>query len=351
MAAPPYSESHSSIAIGIDLGGTKIEVIALERKTRAELYRHRIPSPQNDYERTIASLCGLVNQAESSLGISHASVGVAIPGSLSGPQQIVKNANSTWINGQPFLCDMQQALGRDVRMANDANCFAVSEAVDGAGRGYDCVFGVILGTGCGGGITIHGQLLEGAHGLGGEWGHNPLPFPLVYSSSLPGSFEYFDRVGRQTPSSTYQNQTFPLYTASSQAASEYPGPLCYCGKRGCIETWISGTGFQYDYQRATGRALLAEDIVAQAGAGDRESVAALSRYRDRLAKSLAQVINVVDPDIIVLGGGMSNVSVLYEDLSQRWQPYVFTHDCFTPVVSAAHGDSSGVRGAAWLWGV
>ncbi len=222
----------------------------------------------------------------------------------------MKNANSTWINGRPFDRDLSGALGREVRIANDANCLAVSEATDGAGAGRRVVFAAILGTGCGGGIALDGRVHEGLNGVAGEWGHNPLPWP---------------------------------------ARHEYPGPECYCGHRGCIETWISGTGLEADYRRSTNPSLTGQEIVARSLEGDAPALAALDRYQDRLARSLAHVTNFLDPDVIVLGGGMSRIQSIYNNLSARIQSYVFGKEADACVLPAKHGDSSGVRGAAWLW--
>jgi fructokinase len=297
-----------TLRIGVDLGGTKIEALAIDPSC-GEVWRNRVPTPRFDYEATIRTVAGEVLKIESETGRT-GTVGVAIPGTISAKTGLVKNANSTWINNRPFDRDLGAALGREVRVANDANCLAVSEATDGAGAGKHLVFAVILGTGCGGGISFDGRVHNGINGLAGEWGHNPLPWPR---------------------------------------ADEYPGPECYCGKRGCIETWISGTGLEADYQRATSQSLKGPEIASSALAGEPSAVSALSRYQDRLARSLAHVINLLDPDVIVLGGGLSRVERLYSGLSSLIQSYVFGNESDTPVVAAAHGDSSGVRGAAWLW--
>ncbi len=304
-ARPPGT---APLRIGVDLGGTKIEAVAID-PTRGEVWRNRVPTPRFDYEATIRTVAGEVRKIESETGRT-GTVGVAIPGTISAKTGLVKNANSTWINNRPFDRDLSAALGREVRVANDANCLAVSEATDGAGAGKQLVFAVILGTGCGGGISFDGRVHNGINGLAGEWGHNPLPWPR---------------------------------------ADEYPGPECYCGKRGCIETWISGTGLEADYQRATSRSLKGPEIASSALAGEPSAVSALSRYQDRLARALAHVVNLLDPDVIVLGGGMSRVERLYSGLSSLVQSYVFGNESDTPVVAATHGDSSGVRGAAWLW--
>ena len=295
--------------IGVDLGGTKTEAVALDELGH-ELRRIRVPTPKGDYPGTIATIRGLVGELESSLG-GRASVGVGIPGTMVASTGLVKNANSTWLNGEPLSHDLSAALGREVRCANDANCFTISEATDGGARGYRVVFGVILGTGCGGGVAIDGSVHPGPNGLGGEWGHMPLPWP--------------------TP-------------------DEYPGALCYCGRSGCLETWISGTGLQRDFAASTGRVLSGAEIVAAAAAGDPEAETALVRLEDRLARGLAVVVNVLDPDAIVLGGGLSRLDRLYAGgVAARLRDYGFGGGVGTPILRNVHGDSSGVRGAAWLW--
>ena len=293
--------------IGIDLGGTKIEGIALD-STGHERARKRIPSPRS-YDATIAAIRDLVVALEAEAG-EQGTVGIGMPGAVSPATGLVKNANSTWLIGHPFGRDLEAALGREVRLANDADCFALSEATDGAAAGAKSVFGVILGTGVGGGIVVNGALLSGPNAIAGEWGHNSLPFVL---------------------------------------ADEMPGPDCYCGKKGCIETWVSGPGFAADYMRDTREALSPEAIVAAAEAGNRPARLALRRYADRLARALSHVINILDPHAIVLGGGMSNVAALYDEVPSRWGAYVFSDTVATPLLRHKHGDSSGVRGAAWLW--
>ncbi len=294
--------------IGIDLGGTKIEAIALDAVGNI-LIRKRIATPQGDYAGTVGAVAGLVRSMENELGRS-ATVGVGIPGALSPANGLVKNANSTCLIGRPLDRDLGAALGREVRLANDANCFAVSEATDGAAAGAAVVFGVIVGTGTGGGIVVHGRPLAGANAIAGEWGHNPLPWPR---------------------------------------AEELPGPSCYCGKRGCIETWLSGPGLAGAFERETGERQEAPAIVARAAAGDAAAEAVLQRYEDRMARALASVINLLDPDVIVLGGGISNIERLYANVPRRWGRYVFSDRVDTRLVPPLHGDSSGVRGAAWLW--
>ncbi|MBP2849253.1 fructokinase [Dickeya oryzae] len=297
--------------IGIDLGGTKIEVIALTNDGE-EAFRHRVATPRHDYRQTLLAIANLVEMAEQATR-QGGSVGIGIPGTLSPVTGRVKNANSVWLNQQPLDQDLAQLLGRPVRVANDANCFAVSEAVDGAAAGASKVFAVIIGTGCGAGMALEGRVHSGRNGVAGEWGHNPLPWM--------DEDEWRDQ------------QAMP----------------CYCGRTGCIETFISGTGFGMDYQRLSGHARHGHEIIALAEQGDRLAEQALQRYEQRLAKSLAHIVNVLDPDVIVLGGGMSNVKRLYDTVPALLKQWVFGGECDTPVRQAMHGDSSGVRGAAWLW--
>lgn len=295
--------------IGVDLGGTKIEALLLDEAGR-ELQRVRVSTPQQDYAGTVEAIAGLVRGLESELS-AKATVGVGIPGTIVAATGLVKNANSTWLNGQPLERDLGVALGREVRCANDANCFAISEATDGAAVGYGVVFGVIMGTGCGGGIAIHGAVHAGPNGLAGEWGHTPLPWPT---------------------------------------AEESPGPACYCGRHGCMETWISGPAFERDFLRFTGRPLRGAEIAAAAARGDKEADAALQRLEDRMARGLATVVDVLDPDAIVLGGGLSRIDRLYEGgVAERLRDYGFGGGVQVPILRNVHGDSSGVRGAAWLW--
>jgi predicted NBD/HSP70 family sugar kinase len=290
--------------IGIDLGGSKIELIALDA-SGCEAYRRRVATPQGDYAGILRAVTHLVHEAERELG-ARGSVGIGMPGSLSLVSGRVKNANSTCLNDRPLKEDLEAALGREVRLANDANCFALSEAADGAGQGAAVVFGVILGTGVGGGIVVHGRVLTGPNAVAGEWGHNPLPLPR---------------------------------------AADLPLPPCYCGRHGCIETYLSGSGLARD----SGTGLEAPEIVARAAQGDPRCEAALARYEERLARSLAGVINLLDPDVIVLGGGISNIPRLYAHVPELWRPHVFSDRVTTRLARHAHGDSSGVRGAAWLW--
>ncbi|MFL5355453.1 fructokinase [Archangium sp.] len=294
--------------IGIDLGGTKIEALALADDGR-ELGRIRVPTPRDDYEGTVHTIAHLCTRLEQQTG-QRGSVGVGIPGTISARTGLVKNANSVWLNGRPLDRDLARALGRPVRLANDANCLAVSEATDGAAAGHPVVFAVILGTGTGAGVALGGRPHAGRNGVGGEWGHNPLPWA--------------------TP-------------------EEFPGPECYCGKRGCLETWVSGPGFENDYEQHTGTRLRSSDLAARAEAGVPSAVAALQRYVDRLARGLAHVIDILDPDVIVLGGGMSNVAALYRLVPEQLPRWVFGGEADTPLRPALHGDSSGIRGAAWLW--
>ena len=294
--------------IGIDLGGSKIEIAAFD-DAGGELLRHRVATPQGDYQATVAAIAALVEAAERQLG-ARGSVGVGMPGAESRVSGLIKNANSTCLIGRPLRRDLEAALGREVRLANDANCFALSEAVDGAAAGAEVVFGVILGTGCGAGVVVRGEVLTGANAIAGEWGHNPLPWPRD---------------------------------------DERPGPACYCGKRGCLETWLSGPALARDFAGAGEARLAVPEIVARAQAGDAACEAALCRYEDRLARGLAHVVNVLDPDVVVLGGGLSNIARLYDNVPRLWGRYVFSDAVATRLLPPLHGDSGGVRGAAWLW--
>ena len=294
--------------IGIDLGGTKIEGIAIDGDGRERL-RRRIAAPRGDYRRTLDAVAGLVRDIERAIGV-RATVGVGIPGTISPSTGLVRNANSTWLIGEPLADDLPRLLERPVRFANDANCFALSEASDGAAAGARVVFGVIVGTGCGGGVVVRGEVVAGANGVAGEWGHNPMPAPRD---------------------------------------DERPGPSCYCGRRGCIEQFLSGPALARDYRSAGGTAATAAEIAERAAGGEALAVGALSRYEERMARALGSVINLLDPDVIVLGGGLSNIERLYDRVPQLWAPYVFSDRIDTRLVRALHGDSSGVRGAAWLW--
>ena len=298
------------VRIGIDLGGTKIEGIALGAKGE-EMARVRVATPRGDYEGTVRAVADLVGVVEARVK-AKGKVGVGIPGTVVKGTGLVKNANSTWLNGQAFEKDLSVAMGREVRCANDANCLAVSEASDGAGAGMRVVFAVILGTGCGGGIVVDGKIHAGPNGVAGEWGHTPLPW---------------------------------------MTAEEWPGRECYCGRRGCVETWISGTGFAAEHARVNGGAMTAEEIVAAAESGDAAAAQSMERLEGRIARSLAMVANVLDPDVIVIGGGLSKVERLYVRLPELVRGFVFGGEFDTPIRQAVHGDASGVRGAAWLWDV
>lgn len=294
--------------LGIDLGGSKIEIIALADDGQV-LLRRRVATPQGDYPATLQAVGGLVVAAESELG-QRGTLGIGIPGAESQASGLIKNANSTCLIGRPLRQDLQNLLQREVRLANDANCFALSEAIDGSGRGAEIVFGVILGTGVGGGIVVRQQVLTGANAIAGEWGHNPLPLP---------------------------------------DASDLPLPACYCGRAGCVETYLSGPGLSADHRRQHGARLSAEQIEQCAATGDAACEATLQRYEARLGRALAGIINVLDPQVIVLGGGLSKMQRLYRNLPERCGPHVFSDVFYTRILPPAHGDSSGVRGAAWLW--
>lgn len=293
--------------IGVDLGGTKTEALALGAGGE-ELLRLRRPTPR-DYDGTLAAIAGLVAEVEAALG-RRGTVGVGMPGTISPATGLVKNANSTWLLGRPLGEDLARLLGREVRLANDANCFALSEARDGAAAGAAIVFGVIVGTGTGGGVVVNGQVLRGRNAVAGEWGHTPLPWP---------------------------------------SGDELPGPACWCGKRGCIETFLSGPGLSRDHRAATGEERSAGEIAAAAEAGDPAATETLARYADRMARALATVVDLLDPDVVVLGGGLSNVARLYEEVPRLWGRWVFSDRVETRLVPPRWGDSSGVRGAAWLW--
>jgi fructokinase len=294
--------------IGIDLGGTKIEAIALADDNR-EMDRQRVATPRGDYAGTIRCIRDLVAGVEARTG-KRGSIGIGIPGSLSPATGLMRNANSTWLNGRPFDRDLETALGRPIRVANDANCLALSEAADGAGAGVSTVFAVILGTGVGGGLVVDGRLIDGSNRIAGEWGHNPLP------DSRP---------------------------------DERPGAPCFCGRSGCIETFLSGPGLARDHLTRTGDALTAEEICARSATDDAAAEASVARYEERLARALGSVINLFDPDIVVVGGGMSKVGRLFDNVPITWRRYIFSDVVRTKLAPAKHGDSSGVRGAAWLW--
>lgn len=294
--------------LGIDLGGTKIEILALDDNGK-ELLRKRTSTPRNDYYATVDSVKQLVVDVEDELE-QQGSVGIGTPGALSPATGLLRNCNSTCLNGKPFKQDLEKSLQREIRISNDANCFALSEATDGAAAGEYIVFGVIVGTGCGAGVIVNGQVVDGPNAIAGEWGHNPLPWPQ---------------------------------------GSELNSTHCWCGKNGCIETFISGTGLAADYLRVVGEELRSQEIVDAANAGNAYAEQVLVRYERRMAKSLAHIINVLDPNTIVLGGGMSNVERLYKNVPLIWRDYVFSDTVLTKLVPPKHGDSSGVRGAAWLW--
>jgi len=298
------------VRIGVDLGGTKIEAIALADDNR-ELARERVATPRNDYDATVGCVRDMVMDLETRLG-ERGSVGMGIPGSLSPATGLMRNANSTWLNGRPFDRDIETALARPIRFANDANCLALSEAADGAGAGRGTVFAAILGTGVGGGIVIGGRLVEGLNRIAGEWGHTPLPEPTH---------------------------------------DERPGSACFCGRRHCIETYLSGPGLARDHLARTGERRDAEEIYLAAAAGDEKAEASLVRYEDRLARALGSVVNLIDPDIVVLGGGLSKIERLYANVPRLWRSYIFSDSVTTELAPARHGASSGVRGAAWLWPV
>ncbi len=295
------------IRIGVDFGGSKIEAAALDAEGRF-LARERAPNPRR-YEAALETVKSMVTRAEAIAGPC-ARIGLAMPGSLSPRTGVVRNANSVWLNGRRFAEDLEHTLDRPVRLSNDANCLALSEAADGAAAGAGVVFAAILGTGCGAGVVADGRLVEGKNGVAGEWGHMPLPWP---------------------------------------AGDEVPGPPCWCGRRGCMETYVSGPGLERDYAQAEGAHLTVPEIVEAARAGEPRTAAALERFLDRLARGLAVIADVLDPDVIVLGGGLSNIEALYPGLTRRIAPHVFSDVFETPVRRAVHGDSSGVRGAAWLW--
>ena len=300
--------SRPKLRIGIDLGGTKIAGVVLDHSGTIVAER-RIASPQSDYAATIAALAAIIGDLEQSVG-APGTIGIGMPGSLSPKSGLVQNANSTWLNGRPLKADLESRLGRAVRLANDANCFALSEATDGAGLGHAIVFGVIVGTGCGGGIVINGNVIDGPRGIGGEWGHNPLPW---------------------------------------SSADEHPGQLCWCGRPGCMETWVSGPGLAADHFRITAETITAAEIATRAASGDVSAQATLDRHASRLARGLAHVVNLIDPHVIVLGGGLSNMARLYQTVPSLMQRYVLADDTAVDIRPPKWGDASGVRGAAWLW--
>ena len=296
------------LRIGVDFGGTKIEAAALGPNGDMSV-RRRTPNP-GAYDSALKAVVDLIGAVEAEAGRGPARVGVGLPGSLSPRTGLMRNANSVWLNGRPFKQDLERALGREIRLENDANCFALSEAVDGAARGAEVVFGVIIGTGCGGGVVVRGRTVEGRNHIGGEWGHTPLPWP---------------------------------------SAEERGAHQCWCGRTDCLETWVSGTAFCQDYGRETGETLTGDAIIARMRAGEGAARSAFDRYVDRLGRSLAVIGDILDPDVIVLGGGMSNTDELYEAVPPVMARYLFSDVFETRILRAVHGDSSGVRGAAWLW--
>ncbi len=298
----------SGMRLGIDLGGTKIAGVVLDPKGTV-VAECRMPAPQRDYAATIEALAAIIAKLEGAAG-RPGSIGIGMPGSISPATGLVQNANSTWLNGRSLKSDIEARLDRPVRLANDANCFALSEATDGAGEGAGIVFGVIVGTGCGGGIVINGRLVDGPRGIGGEWGHNPLPWA---------------------------------------SAGEFPGPQCWCGRPGCMETWVSGPGMAADHARMTGESITALEIAERAGTGDAAALATLDRHASRLARGLAHVVNLLDPHVIVLGGGLSQIARLYAILPGLMQRFVLADTALVEVRPPRWGDASGVRGAAWLW--
>lgn len=298
--------------VGIDLGGTKIEAVVMDQASGI-VARQRRPTPRHDYEAILDTLAALVAAVEAEAGTGPLPVGIGTPGSLSPATGRLRNSNTVVMNDQPFVADIQARLDRTVRIANDANCLTLSEASDGAAAGCAVVFGVILGTGCGGGVVVDGRLRAGANGVGGEWGHNPLPWP------------------------------------DPDDAQESPGHRCWCGRRGCMETYLSGTGLALEYHRSGGEQVTGQQVIERAEAGEAHALAVRERYANRLARGLASIINLLDPDAIVLGGGLSNVDWLYARVPELWQQWVFSDVIDTRLLRASHGDSSGVRGAAWLW--
>lgn len=298
----------SKVRIGVDLGGTKIEALAIG-EDGAELLRRRVATPVGDYEGTVLAVTNLILGMESEIG-ERGSVGIGTPGTPSLATGLMRNANSVCLIGKPLHGDLEAALDRPVKLENDANCFALSEATDGAGKGANVVFGVILGTGVGGGIVVHGHALAGVNSIAGEWGHNPLPLP---------------------------------------EGLDLPFPSCYCGRKGCVEQYLCGPGLAADHERVTGQTLKSADIAKNADAGDADCEATMQRYERRLAKSLSYVVNILDPDVIVLGGGVSNIDRLYQNVPKIWGEYIFSDTVETRLAKNVHGDSSGVRGAAWLW--
>ncbi len=330
-----------NVKIGIDFGGTKTEIVALQGDNGKELFRKRIPTARDNYDQTVSDIQELVNETEKTLNRT-CSVGMGMTGLVDRDTGFAKNANTTWVNGRALRPDLEKALNRKVRIENDANCFAVSEAIDGAGKGYEVVFGAILGTGCGGGLVVNKRVIAGVNNIAGQWGHNPLPYSRRVARMGMGNEKYFNQ-------SEYEESRGIKYTMTDKAWMEHPGEVCFCGKRGCLETWISGTGFKMDYHRVEKSDLSTHDIIANARKKEKKAVFALERYTDRLARALSTVINMIDPDVIVLGGGMSNVEEIYDIVPKILGKYVDSDTIKTKIVPPRYGDSSGVRGAAWLW--
>lgn len=332
---PDFNTRPDTLRLGVDLGGTKIEIIALDSQGN-ELLRRRVPTPQTDYPATVEAVVNLVRQAETELGAT-GSVGIGTPGALSHATGFMKNCNSTCLIGQPLKTDLEAALGREIRLTNDANCFALSEATDGAAAGAEVVFGVILGTGVGGGIVVNGHVINGINSIAGEWGHSPLPYFQFRHAQAD-----HEETGRHPATGEPIVHPWP-------SERECNGPQCYCGKKGCIEAYLSGPAMAADHIRYGGEDLPAHEIAQLAAAGYGPCSRTLARYEERLARALAGVINILDPDVIVLGGGLSNIQRLYDNVPKLWPRYVFSDTIQTKLVPPKHGDSSGVRGAAWLW--
>jgi fructokinase len=325
----------SPLRFGIDLGGTKIELITLDAGGDI-LLRRRINTPHNDYAAIVAAIASMVVNTEATLG-QHGTVGIGTPGTVSPATGLMKNCNSTCLNGKPLQQDIEHALDREVRLANDANCFALSEATDGTAAGAEVVFGVILGTGVGGGVVVRGQVLAGANGITGEWGHSPLPY-------FQGAHTQTDRKSTGTHPNTGATLIHPWPNAR-----ELQGTACYCGKKSCVETWLSAAGLIADHMHYGGESLTPQEIALQASEKDGACSKTLARYEERLARALAGVINLLDPNVIVLGGGLSNIARLYDTVPRLWPRYIFSDRVDTKLLAPKFGDSSGVRGAAWLW--
>jgi len=328
-----------TIKIGVDFGGTKTEIIAIQADNGKEMFRKRIPTERDNYAKTVSDIKDLVLETEATVG-ECGTFGMCMTGLIDPDTGYAKNANTTWINGNPLIKDLESAINRPVRIENDANCFTVSEAQDGAGKDFGIVFGAIIGTGCGGGLVINNKVVSGANNIAGQWGHTPLPY--TRRVALLNNDKHFEQFG-------YKETKGLEYTTTNKKWMEHPGEVCFCGKRGCLETWISGTGFKMDYNRTEKEDLSTHTIIANAQKGEPKAVFALERYVDRLARALSSVINLVDPHAIILGGGMSNVEELYDMVPKVWGKYIDSDTVKTKLLPPRHGDSSGVRGAAWLW--